>query len=153
MTAIRNMARQHREFQSWLDDVEKLRIYAYSTVSKHQALDASLAKVKSKSKHWEREAKAGGRRIARMEKERNEAKQEAKVACVAASTVGDVRARAEEDLTKVQEALAATEEGRGKAEAKTALLEVERTSLLLELKATKMRCPPSILRRARSRRP
>ena len=38
------------------------------------ALDASLAKAKSKSKHWEREAKVGGERIAWMEKERDEAK-------------------------------------------------------------------------------
>ena len=70
---IRNMACQHREFQSRLDDAEKLRLYAQLVVSKHQALDASLAKAKSKSKHWEREAKAGGERILRMEKERDEA--------------------------------------------------------------------------------
>ena len=63
---ICNMARQYREFQSQLDDVEKLRLYAQSVVSKHQALVASLAKVKYKSKHWEWEAKADGERIARM---------------------------------------------------------------------------------------
>ena len=74
MTAIRNMARQHRELQSWLDDTEKLRLYARSAISKHQALDASLSKAKSKSKHWEMEAKVGGEKIARIEKERDEAK-------------------------------------------------------------------------------
>ena len=46
-------------------------------------------------------------------------------------------ARAEENLTGVQETFAAMEEGKRKAEAETALLEVERTSLLLELRATK----------------
>ena len=46
-------------------------------------------------------------------------------------------ARAEENLTRVQETFAAMEEGKRKAEAETALLEVERTSLLLELRATK----------------
>ena len=114
--AIRNMARQHREFQSRVDNAEKLLLYAHLAVSKHQALDASLAKAKSKSKHWEQETKAGGERIARMEKERNEANQEAKMACLAASAVGDTKAGAEEDLARVQEALAAVEEGRHKAE-------------------------------------
>ena len=60
-----------------------------------------------------------------MEKERDEAKQEAKVARLAASAVGDARVMAEEDLARVQEALAAAEEGRHKAEADTTLLEVE----------------------------
>ena len=45
------MARQHREFQSRLDDAKKLRLYAQLVVSKQQALDASLAKAKSKAKH------------------------------------------------------------------------------------------------------
>ena len=93
------------------------------------ALDASLAKAKSKSKHWEREAKVGGERIAWMEKERDEAKQEAKVARFAANTTGNSRVREEEDLARVQEALAATKEGRHKAEAETPRLKVERTSL------------------------
>ena len=56
---------------------------------------------------------------------------------LAANAVGDARARAEEDLAKVQEALAAAEEGKRKAKVETACLEVERTSLLLELGATK----------------
>ena len=113
---IHNMAHQHREFQSWLDDTEKLRLYAQSAVSKHQDLDASLAKEKSKSKHWEREAK---------------------VARLVENAVGDAKARENKDLTRVQEALAAVEEGRLKAEAETTRLEVERTSLLLELRTTK----------------
>ena len=74
MTAIRNMARLHREFQSWLDDVERLRLYAQSSLSKHQALDSSLAKAKSKSKRWKQEAKAGAEKIEQVEKERDEAK-------------------------------------------------------------------------------
>ena len=76
-----------------------------------------------------------------MEKERDEAKQEAKVvclvACLASRAAGDTKVRAEEDLARVQEALTAMEEGRRNAKAETTCLEVERTSLLLELKATK----------------
>ena len=43
----------------------------------------------------------------------------------------------ESGLARVQDALAAVEEARRKAEAKTPHLEIERTSLLLELGATK----------------
>ena len=100
-------------------------------------MDDSLAKVKSRSKHWELEAKAGKEKIARMEKERDEAKHEAKAARLAASAVGNAKVRAEEDLIRVQAALVAVEEGRPKVEAWTARLEVERTSLLLEIGATK----------------
>ena len=137
MTAIRNMAHQHREFQSRLDDAEKLRLYAQSTVSKHQALYASLAKAKSKSKHWELEAKVSRGKIAQMEKERDKAKQKAKVACLVAIVEGEARARAKEDLARVQKALAAAKEGRHKVEVGTARPKVEWTSLLLELGATK----------------
>ena len=61
--SIQNMTHRHMEFQSRLDDAEKLRLYTYSSISKHQALDASLGKAKSKSKHWEREAKAGAKKL------------------------------------------------------------------------------------------
>ena len=42
--------------------------------SKHQALEASLAKMESKSKHWKQEAKVGTEKIERDEKEMDEAK-------------------------------------------------------------------------------
>ena len=74
MKAIGNMARHHREFQSRPDDIEKLGLYAQSAVSKHQALDASLAKAESKSKHWQREAKADVEKREQAEKERDKAK-------------------------------------------------------------------------------
>ena len=66
-----------------------------------------MAKEKSKSKHWEREAKANEEKIELAEKERNEAKQESKVACLIAVVVGDAKARAEDDLTKALDALVA----------------------------------------------
>ena len=59
-----------------------------------------------------------------MEKERDEANQKAKVALLAASVAGDTKER-EEDLDRVQEALAAAEEGRRKAEAEAAHMKVE----------------------------
>ena len=43
-----------------------------------------------------------------MEKERDGAKEEAQIARLAVVAVGDARARAEDDLAKVREALAVT---------------------------------------------
>ena len=51
--------------------------------------------------------------------------------------MGDSRARADDDLARVQDGLAVAEKVKGKAEVETAHLEVERTSLLLELGAAK----------------
>ena len=72
-----------------------------------------------------------------MEKERDEAKNEAQVAWLAVVAAGDAKARVEDDLARVQEALVVAEEVRFKAEVEIAHLEVERISLLLELGATK----------------
>ena len=89
MTAIQNMAHHYREFQSRLDDAKRLRLYAQSSVSKHKALDAYLAKEESMLKHWKQEAKAGAKKIGQAEKERDEAKQETTVArLVAIATDG-----------------------------------------------------------------
>ena len=99
--SIQNMARQHREFQSRLDDAKKLQLYAQSVVSKHHALDASLSKEKSKFKHWERKAKASAGKIARAKAEKDEAKQESKIARLAANTTSDTKATTEDDLARV----------------------------------------------------
>ena len=61
--AFHNIARQHREFQSQLDDVEKLWLYAHSVVSKHQALDASLAKANPSRSTGSRRLRSVGREL------------------------------------------------------------------------------------------
>ena len=68
------MARHHREFQSHLDDAEKLRPYVQSATLHHQTLNTSLAKVESSAKHWERETKDDAASVIQAEKERDEAK-------------------------------------------------------------------------------
>ena len=73
-------------------------------------LDASLAKAESKSKHLKREAKVGAKNVERVEKERDEAKQEAKVARLKAVVAGDAKARTEDDLIRARDALATVEE-------------------------------------------
>ena len=52
-------------------------------------------------------------------------------------TAGNAKARAKDDLTRAQDALAAGEEDEHRLEAEVALLAVEQTSLLLEPKASK----------------
>ena len=93
-----------------MDDAKKLRLYTQSAVSKHQALNASLAKAKSRSRHWE--AKVGVEKTARVENERDEAKEEAQVTQLDAVVEGDAKARVEDDLARVQEAMAVVEEAR-----------------------------------------
>ena len=53
-------------------------------------------------------------RISGVEKEREEAKEEAQVAWLAVVAVGDLKERAEEELARVRDTLAATEEARRK---------------------------------------
>ena len=90
-----------------------------------------MAKAKSRFKNWEQEVKAGVEKIAGAEKERDEVKKEAQVARLATVVAGDAKAKANDDLVGVQEALAVVEEARRKENAKTSYLEIERTSFLL----------------------
>ena len=55
--AIQNMTYQHQEFQTWLRDAERLRLYDQSVFSDHRALSASLVEAESSSRRWENEAK------------------------------------------------------------------------------------------------
>ena len=75
---------------------------------------------------------------------RDKAKEEAQVSQLATFAGGDEKAKAEGDLARVQDDLAAMEkaraianEARCKAEAEVARLEVERKSFLLEIRAAK----------------
>ena len=76
-----------------------------------------------------------------MEREREEAKQEAKVARLDVTAASDAKASVGDDLGRVLDALAATEEDECRLEAEIACLEVEQTSLLLELEASKDEVP------------
>ena len=76
-------------------------------------------------------------RITQAEKERDEAKKEAKVAQLLATTAGDAKVRVEDDITKALNYLATTEDGGRRSKAKIARLVAERALLLLELEASK----------------
>ena len=77
------MARQHRELHLQLDEVEKLWCYAQAAASKHHALEDALNKTKARSKHLEWKTKEGIERITSAKKERDEAKEEARIARLA----------------------------------------------------------------------
>ena len=93
--------------------------------------------MKSRSKHWEQEAKVDAKKIKRAEEEREEAKHEANVARLVTTTVGDAKARVEDDLARVLDALVAMEEDERRLKIEISRLAIERMSLLLKLKASK----------------
>ena len=107
-----NMARQNRELHHRLGDAEKLRLYAQLVVSMHQALD--------RSKHWERGAKVGVGKSGCVEKERDEAKEEAHLARLDTVEAGDSKALVEDKLAKVHDALVVLEEVKRKAKVEAA---------------------------------
>ena len=74
-------------------------------------MTASLAKAESSSERWKKKARYGMASIIRAEKERDEAKQEARAAQLVALAAGDAKARVEVDLTKALNSLAAAKEG------------------------------------------
>ena len=92
-----------------------------------------MAKAESKSKHWKREAKAGAEKIKWAEKERDKAKQKAKVARLTAATVGDAKARVEDDPTRARDGLATTEKDGRRLDVEVTCQAIEWTSLFLEL--------------------
>ena len=107
-------------------------------------MKASLAKAESSTKHWEREIEDSATCVIQVDKERDEAKQEAKEAQLVATSTGDAKARAEVDLTKALNSLETAEESWRRSEAETTSLvvelgrvEAEQASLLLELEMSK----------------
>ena len=120
-----------------MNDAEQLRRYAQFAVSRHNALDDTLSKARAKSRYWERKANEGTKRATGTMKERDEAKEKAQIARLVYVIAGDAKARVEDDLARVRGTLAVEEEAKHRAEAKITHLEVDQTSLLLELGAVK----------------
>ena len=59
------------------------------------------------------------------------------MACLAITTAGDAKARVEDDLARVLDALAVAKEDERRSKAEIALLRVEQMPLLLEHEASK----------------
>ena len=127
------MTYQYQEFKIRLKDAKRLRLYAQSVISDHRALSASLAEAESSSRRWENEARGSVERTARAEDKKDVARYDALMAHMDADAVGNVRARVESELARVQNASAMTEEARRKADDEVSRLTDKRVSLLLEL--------------------
>ena len=75
----------------------------------HQTLTASLSKAESSLERWEKKAKDSATSVIQAEKDRDEAKQEARVAQLVVVIVEDAKTRVEVDLNKALNSLAAME--------------------------------------------
>ena len=131
------MTYQHREFQFWLRDAERLRLYAQLVVSDHRELSASLYETESRYWCWEKGAKEGIKKVAQAEAERDVAHHEASMAIMDADAAGSAKTQVESKLVRVQNALMVLEEARWKAEDEASRLAIDRVSLLLELETSK----------------
>ena len=110
------MVYQHREFQSPLKDVKRLRLYAKSAISDQVALSASLMEVEASSRRWELKSKEIIKRAVRAKKEKDAARHEESMVRLDAEAVGSTRAQVESELARVQNALAASKDARQKGE-------------------------------------
>ena len=81
--------------------MERLRLYAQSTVSNHRAKSVFLAEAKSGSQRWEMEAKEGVEKMVRAEAERDAARHEALMARMDANAAGSARAKVESEFARV----------------------------------------------------
>ena len=75
------------------------------------------------------------------------------MARLAATASGDAKARVEDDLARVLDALAAAKEDGCKLEAEIACLVVSERRFYYSSRHPKIRCPPFIPRQARTRKP
>ena len=100
-------------------------------------MSASLVEAESSSRCWEKGAREGFEKVARVEVERDAASYEASMAHIDAAATGSARTQVEFELARVQNAMAVIEKARQKAEDKARHLAFERVSLLLELEPCK----------------
>ena len=110
------MALQHHEFELWLRDAERLRLYVQSGMAEREMQSASLKKVELVCHRLELEAKESAEKAARVEAERDEACHEAAMAKLTTEATVNTRAQIESELARVQRALALAEDARQRAE-------------------------------------
>ena len=99
------MALKHHEFQLWLRDAKKLRLYVQSGLSDQEILNASLKEAQLNARRWELEAKEAEDRVARAKAERDIARHEAVMAQLETDVAGNAWAQMESELARVQCAL------------------------------------------------
>ena len=115
MAAVHNMALQHHEFELWLRDVERLRLFVQAGMAEREMHSASLKKAELECRLLELEALESAERA---EAERDTACHEAAMAKLATEGAINTRAQIESELARVQRALALAEEARQRVELK-----------------------------------
>ena len=110
------MELQHHEFELWLRDAERLRLYVQAGMAEREMQSASLKQAELACRLLELEAKEFIERAARAEAERDAALHEAAIAKLSAEGALSTRAQVETELARVQRALGLVEEARRKAE-------------------------------------
>ena len=116
MTAVRNMALQHHEFELRLRDAKRLRLFVQASMAEREMRGASLKKAELECRRLELEAKESADRAARAEVERDTALHEAAMARLVFEGDLNTRVQIEAELARVQNALALAEEARRGAE-------------------------------------
>ena len=74
------MALLHHDFELWLRETERLRLFVQSRLFDQETLDASLKEAQLSSRRWELEAKEAMERAVQAEAERDAAWNEAVMA-------------------------------------------------------------------------
>ena len=110
------MALQHHEFELWLRDIERLRLYVQSGMAEREMQSASLKEAELVCHRLELEAKEFAERASRAKAERDTARHEAAMAKLEIEEVVNARAQMESELAQVQCALAVAERARLEAE-------------------------------------
>ena len=116
MTAVRNMALQHHEFELRLRDAEWLWLLVQAGMVEREMQIASLKQAKLTCRRLELEARESAERVARAEAERDTASHEAAMAKPTTEGALNTRAQIESELARVENALALAEEAHRKAE-------------------------------------
>ena len=148
------MALQHHEFELWLRDAERLRLYVQLGMAEREMQSASLKEAELACRRLELEAKESAERAARAKAERDTARYEAVMAKLKTGGAVNARAQMESELARVQrasvvaesahlraksereaaqKALSLTGEACTKVEEENSRLTDERLSLILEL--------------------
>ena len=116
VAAVHNMALQHHEFELWLRDAKRLRLFVQAGMAEREMQSASLKKVELACRRLELEARESAERASQAEAERDAACHEAVMAKLATEGVINTRAQIESELARVQHALALVEEARRRVE-------------------------------------
>ena len=116
MTAVRNMARQHHEFELRLRDAEWLRLFVQVGMAEREMQSASLKQAELACRRLVLEARESTKRAARAEAERDTACHEAAMAKLMTEGALNTRAQIESEHARVQNTLALAEEAHRKVE-------------------------------------